>query len=90
MGGRSIEAARHVTSGLEELVTGVRAAVSRHADWRETARLVTRELARHLPSPDVLTAEQRIGTRRATAATFSTPSPTGASQSSRWSGAQDR
>ncbi len=46
---------------LEELVTGVRAAVSRHANWRETARLVTRELAGHLPSPDVLTAEQRIG-----------------------------
>ena len=48
-------------SDLEELVTAVRAAVSRHADWRETARLVTLELARHLPSPDVLTAEQRIG-----------------------------
>jgi 3-mercaptopropionate dioxygenase len=59
--GRSIEAARHVTSDLEELVTEVRAAVSRHADWRETAQLVTRELAGHLPSPDVLTAEQRIG-----------------------------
>jgi 3-mercaptopropionate dioxygenase len=60
-GGRSIKPAREVTSGLEELVTGVRAVVSRHADWQETARLVTRELARHLPSPDVLTAEQRIG-----------------------------
>jgi 3-mercaptopropionate dioxygenase len=60
-GGRPIKAARHVTAGLEELVTGVRATVSRHADWRETARLVTLELARHLPSPDVLTAEQRIG-----------------------------
>jgi 3-mercaptopropionate dioxygenase len=60
-GGRSLKLARHVTSDLEELVTGVRAAVSRHADWRETARLVTRELALHLPSPDVLTAEQRIG-----------------------------
>jgi 3-mercaptopropionate dioxygenase len=60
-GRRSLEPARHVTPDLEELVTGVRAAVSRHADWRETARLVTRELAGHLPSPDVLTAEQRIG-----------------------------
>jgi 3-mercaptopropionate dioxygenase len=59
--GRSLKLARHVTSDLEELVTGVRAAVSRHADWRETARLVTRELALHLPSPDVLTAEQRTG-----------------------------
>ena len=60
-GGRSLKLARRVTSDLEELVTGVRAAVSRHADWRETARLVTRELALHLPSPDALTAEQRTG-----------------------------
>ena len=48
-------------TALEELVEGVRAAVSRHADWRETARLVADELERHLPSPDVLTAEQRVG-----------------------------
>jgi 3-mercaptopropionate dioxygenase len=59
--GRRIEPARYVTSDLGDLVTGVRAAVSRHADWRETAQLVTRELTRHLPSPDALTAEQRIG-----------------------------
>ena len=49
------------TGGLEDLVAGVRAAVSKHADWRETARLVAGELRRHLPSPDVLTAEQRVG-----------------------------
>jgi predicted metal-dependent enzyme (double-stranded beta helix superfamily) len=59
--GRSIKPARHFTSDLKELVTGVRSVVGRHADWRETARLVTRELSRHLPSPDVLTAEQRVG-----------------------------
>jgi 3-mercaptopropionate dioxygenase len=60
-GGRSIEPVQHVASGLDELVRGVRSAVSRHANWRETARLVAGELARHLPSPAMLTAEQRIG-----------------------------
>jgi predicted metal-dependent enzyme (double-stranded beta helix superfamily) len=48
-------------TALDELVHGVRAAVSRHADWHETARIVANELERHLPSPDVLTAEQRAG-----------------------------
>jgi predicted metal-dependent enzyme (double-stranded beta helix superfamily) len=46
---------------LDELVSAVRAVVDRHADWRQTARLVAGELARHLPAPDVLTPEQRIG-----------------------------
>jgi 3-mercaptopropionate dioxygenase len=49
------------TAALDELVTAVRAAVSRHDDWRETARLVADELERHLPSPEMLTAEQRRG-----------------------------
>jgi 3-mercaptopropionate dioxygenase len=52
---------RPVPARLDELVTAVRAVVSRHADWGRTARLVAEELARRLPSPDVLTAEQRIG-----------------------------
>ena len=47
--------------GLEELVTAVRAVVGRHADWQETARLVAGELRCHLPSPEILTAEQREG-----------------------------
>ena len=46
---------------LDELVAAVRAAVGRRADWAETARLVAAELERHLPSPDVLTEEQRTG-----------------------------
>jgi predicted metal-dependent enzyme (double-stranded beta helix superfamily) len=46
---------------LDELVSAVRAVVDQHADWRQTARLVAGELARHLPAPDVLTPEQRIG-----------------------------
>jgi 3-mercaptopropionate dioxygenase len=43
------------------LVSAVRAVVTRHADWHRTADLVAAVLRRHLPSLDVLTAEQRLG-----------------------------
>ena len=46
---------------LDELVMAVRAVVGRHADWRETARLVARELERRLPSSDILSDAQRAG-----------------------------
>jgi 3-mercaptopropionate dioxygenase len=46
---------------LETLATAVRAAVTRRTGWQETARLVASELERHLPSPRILTAEQRAG-----------------------------
>src|SRR3954469_10623835 len=46
---------------LTALASGVRTAVSAHADWSETAELVAGQLRRHLPTPDVLTAEQRAG-----------------------------
>jgi 3-mercaptopropionate dioxygenase len=46
---------------LDRLVTAVRGAVDRHADWRKTAELVAAELERHLPAPGILTAEQRAG-----------------------------
>jgi 3-mercaptopropionate dioxygenase len=46
---------------LDELVTAVRAAVDRHEDWETTARLVAAALECHLPSPAVLTADQRAG-----------------------------
>ena len=46
---------------LSPLVAGIRTAVETHADWAETAQLVADELRRHLPGPDVLTAEQRLG-----------------------------
>jgi predicted metal-dependent enzyme (double-stranded beta helix superfamily) len=46
---------------LIELLDGVRAAVAAHADWADTAQLVAEQLRSHLPSPDVLTAEQRLG-----------------------------
>ncbi len=48
-------------SRLSPLVAGIRTAVQRHADWAETAELVADELRRHLPGPDVLTPEQRLG-----------------------------
>jgi 3-mercaptopropionate dioxygenase len=46
---------------LAELVTGTRAAVATRAGWQSTARLVADQLRRHLPGPNVLTAEQRLG-----------------------------
>ena len=46
---------------LSELVAGVRTVVARHASWSDTAQLVADQLRQHLPGPDVLTAEQRLG-----------------------------
>ena len=48
-------------SQLSSLVAGIRTAVDSHGDWAETAQLVADQLRRHLPGPDVLTAEQRLG-----------------------------
>ena len=49
------------TGRLTHLVDAVRAAVDTHADWSDTAELVAEQLRLHLPTPDVLTAEQRLG-----------------------------
>jgi predicted metal-dependent enzyme (double-stranded beta helix superfamily) len=49
------------TGQLTALVDGVRTAVAACADWSATAQLVAAQLRRHLPSPDVLTGEQRAG-----------------------------
>src|SRR5215203_182897 len=46
---------------LSPLVAGIRIAVDSHADWAGTAQLVADQLRRNLPTPDVLTAEQRLG-----------------------------
>ena len=48
-------------SELTDLIDGVRTAVAAHADWSGTADLVADQLRRHLPTPEVLTAEQRLG-----------------------------
>lgn len=48
-------------SSLTTLVDGVRGAVDANAGWSETAQLVAEQLRRHLPTPDVLTDEQRAG-----------------------------
>src|SRR5215204_803708 len=48
-------------SQLTELVSGVRAAVDTRVDWSATAELVAEQLRGHLLGPDVLTAEQRLG-----------------------------
>jgi predicted metal-dependent enzyme (double-stranded beta helix superfamily) len=47
--------------GLGELVTGVRNAIDDHADWSTTAQLVADRLRAHLPGPEILTPEQRLG-----------------------------
>jgi predicted metal-dependent enzyme (double-stranded beta helix superfamily) len=60
-GQSGIDPRRFVPPGLEQLVAAVRSVVSRHADWRKTARLVSDELARYLPSSNVLSPEERIG-----------------------------
>src|SRR3954467_14581609 len=49
------------TRQLPQLVAGVRTAVAARAGWSETAQLVAEQLRRHRPTPDVLTAEQRLG-----------------------------
>jgi 3-mercaptopropionate dioxygenase len=49
------------TPGLAELAAAVRDAVGEHANWRDTAQLVASVLERYLPSPGILTAEQRTG-----------------------------
>ncbi len=51
----------HSVDQLSPLVDGIRSAVNRHAGWGETAQLIAEQLRRHLPGPDVLTAEQRLG-----------------------------
>jgi len=49
------------SSSLGELVGAIRLAVDAQADWQTTAELVADALRLHLPAPDVLTPEQRLG-----------------------------
>lgn len=43
------------------LIGSIRKVTRRRADWAETAGLVADRLRMHLPTPDLLTAEQRYG-----------------------------
>jgi predicted metal-dependent enzyme (double-stranded beta helix superfamily) len=51
----------HPDTELDDLVAGVRTAVDARADWSHTAQFVAEQLRLYLPTPDVLTAEQRLG-----------------------------
>jgi 3-mercaptopropionate dioxygenase len=44
-----------------DLVTAIREATARRADWAQTAELVADELRRHLPGPEILTPGERQG-----------------------------
>jgi 3-mercaptopropionate dioxygenase len=49
------------TNRLDPLVAGIRTTLDSRADWAETAQLVADQLRAQLPTPDVLTATQRLG-----------------------------
>ena len=51
----------HPPGRLSPLVAGIRTAVDSRAGWAQTAQVVADLLRRRLPSPDVLTGEQRLG-----------------------------
>lgn len=44
-----------------ELITAIRGATRRHADWQQTAVLVADQLRRNLPGPEILTPQEREG-----------------------------
>ena len=46
---------------LGNLIGAVRSVTRRQLGWVQTAELVAERLRRHLPSPDVLSGEQRVG-----------------------------
>jgi 3-mercaptopropionate dioxygenase len=49
------------THSMTELVEAVRATFDPDADWADTAQRVAEQLRRHLPGPEVLSPEQRLG-----------------------------
>jgi predicted metal-dependent enzyme (double-stranded beta helix superfamily) len=59
--GRILLSMTATQTSLTPLVDGIRIAVAQHRDWAETAQLVAEQLREHLPAPDVLTDEQRLG-----------------------------
>ena len=57
----TMRTAAETRTELDGLVAGVRSAVAAHASWSDTAELVAEQLRHNLPSPDVLTGEERLG-----------------------------
>jgi 3-mercaptopropionate dioxygenase len=57
----ALRRARTSAPGLDELINATRAIVSRRAGWGKTAQLVAGELRRHLPPPEVLPHDLRLG-----------------------------
>lgn len=57
------QAASPVGAGrcLGNLISAVRTATRQRASWAETAGLVAGQLRLHMPTPEILTAEQRYG-----------------------------
>jgi len=47
---------------IEQLAEGVRTTINDRFDWARTAALVADQLGANLPSPEILTREQRAGT----------------------------
>jgi len=43
------------------LITGIREAIAQHGSWAQTAELAGEQVRRHLPGPDILTAQERLG-----------------------------
>jgi predicted metal-dependent enzyme (double-stranded beta helix superfamily) len=48
-------------SEVEQLAAGVRTAIAMRGDWSHTVERVADQLRAHLPSSEVLTSEQRLG-----------------------------
>ena len=46
---------------LTDLVVAVRQVIGMRADWAHTAHLVADQLRAHLPGPEILTPDQRLG-----------------------------
>jgi predicted metal-dependent enzyme (double-stranded beta helix superfamily) len=51
----------HPVDQLTRVTAGIRTAVDARADWSHTASSVADQLRAHLPRPDVLSPEQRLG-----------------------------
>jgi predicted metal-dependent enzyme (double-stranded beta helix superfamily) len=51
---------QRMTPRLDDLVTAIRAVVSGHTDWHRTTQLAAGALRRHLPSAELVTADDPV------------------------------